>query len=141
MEEIVRRSTARQDFNMLLMNIFAGAALLLALIGIYGLMSFAVKQRSREMGVRMALGARAIDLQSMVVLQGMRLAAAGIVVGMTCAFGLTRYLSGFLFGTKTVDPFVFACVPILFSFVTLIAVWVPARRASAVDPIAALRCE
>jgi putative ABC transport system permease protein len=108
MEEIVRRSTARQDFNMLLMNIFAGAALLLALIGIYGLMSFTVKQRSQEMGVRMALGARAADLQGMVVLQGMRLAAAGIAVGMTCAFGLTRYLSGFLFGVKALDPNVLA---------------------------------
>ena len=89
---------------MLLMNIFAGAALLLALIGIYGLMSFTVKQRSQEMGVRMALGARAADLQGMVVLQGMRLAAAGIAAGMTCAFGLTRYLSGFLFGVKALDP-------------------------------------
>jgi predicted permease len=141
MEEIVRQSTARQDFNMLLMNIFAGSALLLAMLGIYGLMAYTVEQRTQEMGVRMALGARATDLQLMVVRQGMRLAIGGIVIGTACAFGLTRYLEGFLFGVKAIDPIVFGFVPILFSAVALIAVWLPARRASSIDPIAALRCE
>jgi putative ABC transport system permease protein len=141
MEEILRRSTERQDFNMLLMNIFAGSALLLAVIGIYGLMAYTVEQRGHEMGVRMALGARAADLQLMVVLQGMRLAIAGIAIGLASAFGLTRYLAGFLFGVRALDPMVFALVPILFSVVALIAVWLPARPASSIDPIAALRYE
>ncbi len=141
MGEIVRRSTARQDFNMLLMNVFAGSALLLAIIGIYGLVAYTVEQRRHEMGVRAALGARATDLQTLLLFQGMRLAIAGIAIGMACAFGLTRYLSGFLFGVKAVDPLVFAFVPALFSAVALVAVWLPARRASAIDPIAALRCE
>ncbi len=141
MEEIVRRSTARQDFNMLLMNIFAGSALLLAMIGIYGLMAYTVEQRAQEMGIRMALGAQSSDLQTLVVWQGMRLALAGVLIGMAGAFGLTRYLAVFLFGVKAVDPLVFVLVPALFSAVALLAVWLPARRASRVDPILALRCE
>jgi putative ABC transport system permease protein len=139
MDEIVARSTARQDFNMALMLIFGGAALLLAAIGIYGLMAFAVEQRRQEIGIRVALGARASDVKRMVVWQGMRLALAGIAAGIAAAFGLTRMMASLLYGVPTRDPLVFAAVPLVLSMVALLGVWLPARRASRIDPIQALR--
>jgi predicted lysophospholipase L1 biosynthesis ABC-type transport system permease subunit len=141
MEEVISKSTARQDFNMLLMIIFGGAALLLAAIGIYGLMAHSVQQRTQEMGVRMALGAEPGDVRNMVVFQGMRLALAGVVIGVAAALGLTRFLASFLFGVKALDPLVFIATPILLGGVALVAVWLPARRASRVDPVNALRYE
>ena len=141
MEEVIAKSTARQDFNMLLMIIFGGAALLLAAIGIYGLMAHSVQQRTQEMGVRMALGAEPGDVRNMVVFQGMRLALAGVVIGVAAALGLTRFLASFLFGVKALDPLVFIATPILLGGVALVAVWLPARRASRVDPVNALRYE
>ena len=141
MEEVVTRSTARTEFNMVLMSIFAGLALVLAAIGIYGLMAYSVRQRTQEIGIRMALGAQSSQVRTMVVLQGMRLALAGVAIGLAGAFGLTRFIASFLFGVKTVDPLVFVAVPVVLSGVTLIAVWFPASRASRVDPINALRYE
>jgi putative ABC transport system permease protein len=141
MEEVIAKSTARQDFNMLLMIIFGGAALLLAAIGIYGLMAHSVQQRTQEMGVRMALGAEPGDVRNMVVFQGLRLALAGVVIGVAAALGLTRFLASFLFGVKALDPLVFIATPILLGGVALVAVWLPARRASRVDPVNALRYE
>ena len=141
MEEVVAKSTARQDFNMLLMIIFGGSALLLAAIGIYGLMAHSVQQRTQEMGIRMALGAKPGDVRNMVVLQGMRLALAGVAIGVAAALGLTRFLASFLFGVKALDPLAFIATPILLVSVALVAVWLPARRASRVDPINALRYE
>jgi predicted permease len=141
MEEIVAQSTARQDFNMLLMSIFGGSALLLAAIGIYGLMAYSVQQRAHEMGIRLALGAKSSDVRNMVVLQGMRLAFTGVAIGVAAAFGLTRFITSFLFGVKALDPLVLILVPILLSSVALLAVWLPALRASRVDPIRALRYE
>jgi putative ABC transport system permease protein len=141
MQEVVAKSTARQDFNMLLMTVFGGSALLLAAIGIYGLMAHSVQQRTQEMGVRMALGAKSGDVRNMVVFQGMRLTLAGVVIGLAAAWGLTRLLTSFLFGVRALDPLVFIAVPMLLGSVALIAVWLPARRASRVDPIHALRCE
>ena len=126
---------------MMLMSIFGGAALLLAAIGIYGLMSYSVRQRTQEIGIRLALGAKSGALRNMVVGQGMRLALTGIAIGILAAAGLTRFIAGFLFGVKAWDPIVFILVPILLIAVALLAVWLPALRASRIDPIEALRCE
>jgi putative ABC transport system permease protein len=139
MEAIRKQSTARADFNMTLLTIFGASALLLAAIGIYGLMAYSVEQRTQEIGIRMALGARRGDVRSMVVRQGMRLALIGVAIGVAAAFGLTRLIASFLFGVKSTDPIVFVTVPLLLSAVAFFAVWLPARRASAVDPIEALR--
>ncbi|HLG99708.1 MAG TPA: ABC transporter permease [Bryobacteraceae bacterium] len=141
MDEVVARSTARQDFNMLLLTIFAGAALLLAAIGIYGLMAYSVAQRTQEIGIRMALGAQARDVRRMVVLQGLGLALVGVVVGIAAALGLSKAIASFLFGVTAWDPVVFGTVPVLLGSVALLAVWIPARRATRVDPLDALRYE
>jgi putative ABC transport system permease protein len=141
MTEVVIRSTAREDFNMLLLTIFGVSALVLAAIGIYGLMAYSVEQRTREIGVRMALGADRSRIRSLVVWNGMRLALFGVFVGLAAAFGLTRFISSFLFGVKVWDPLVFVTVPITLSAVALLAVWMPASRASGLDPQKALRIE
>ena len=141
MEQVVRQSTAREDFNMTLLTIFGCAALLLAAIGIYGLMAYAVEQRRQEFGIRMALGAATGHVRNMIVWQGMRLALAGVAVGVAAAFGLTRLLENFLFGVKAWDALVFVSAPVLLSAVALLAVWVPALRATRIDPAEALRCE
>ena len=141
MDEVVSLSTAREDFNMLLLNIFAGSALLLAAIGIYGLMAYSVAQRTQEIGIRMALGAESNDVRRMVIGQGMTLALIGVVIGVAASFGLTRVISSFLFGVKAWDPAVFVIVPLVLSAVALLAVWVPARRATRIDPLDALRYE
>jgi predicted permease len=141
MEEIIVKSTARQDFYMLLMTIFGGSALLLAAIGIYGLVSYSVQQRRQELGIRMALGAESSAVRNMVVAQGMRLAFAGVAIGIAAAFGLTRFIAAFLFGVEAWDPIVFITVPVFLSCVALCAVWLPARRASRINPIDALRHE
>jgi putative ABC transport system permease protein len=141
MDEVVSLSTARQQFNMLLMTIFGCSALLLAAIGIYGLMAYSVEQRTHEIGIRLALGADASRVRNMVVFQGMRLALAGVVIGIAAAFGLARFIESFLFGVKAHDPIVFILVPVLLSAVALLAVWLPAARASRVKPAEALRYE
>lgn len=141
MSEVVSRSTSRQQFNMWLMTVFGTMALLLAAIGIYGLMAYSVKQRTQEIGIRLALGAEADQVKNMVVFQGMRLTLAGVVIGIAAAFGLTRFIASFLFGVDAWDPFVFVSVPLVLSSVALLAVWLPARRASRVNPIDALRYE
>jgi ABC-type antimicrobial peptide transport system permease subunit len=141
MTEVVSQSTARQDFNMLLLTVFGACALILAAIGIYGLMAYSVEQRTQEMGIRMALGADRSRIRSLVVWHGMRLAIVGIVIGIGAAFGLTRFIASFLFGVKTWDPLVFVTVPIILGVVALLAVWMPATRASRLDPQQALRIE
>jgi len=123
------------------MTIFACAALLLAAIGVYGLMAYSVEQRTQEIGIRLALGAETARVRRMIVFQGMRLAIVGVVVGLASAFGLTRFIASFLFGVQAWDPVVFTAVPAALAAVALFAVWVPARRASRVDPIQALRYE
>ena len=141
MDEIVIRSTARESFNMLLLTIFGVAALVLASIGIYGLMAYSVQQRTQELGIRMALGADRAGIRRLVVRQGMTLALIGVVVGVAAAFGLTRLISSFLFGVKFWDPLAFVTIPVLLLLVALAAVWVPAVRAAKLDPMQALRVE
>jgi predicted permease len=141
MEDVVSRSISRQRFNVLLMTVFGGAALLLAAIGIYGLMAYSVAQRTREIGIRMALGAEADQVRRMVIFQGMRLAVIGVVVGLVAAFGLTRLMASFLFGVQARDPAVFVLMPLMLTVVSIVAVWLPARRASTVNPLIALRYE
>ncbi|HEX4310321.1 MAG TPA: ABC transporter permease [Acidobacteriaceae bacterium] len=141
MTEVVVSSTAREDFNMLLLTIFGASALILAAIGIYGLMAYTVQQRTQEMGIRMALGADRGRIRGLIVWHGMRLAIVGVVVGIAAAFGLTRFIASFLFGVKTWDPMVFVTVPVILSGVALLAVWMPATRASRLDPQKALHIE
>ena len=141
MDEVVLRSTSRENFNMLLLTIFGAVALVLAAIGIYGLMAYSVEQRTQEMGIRMALGADRNTIRKLVVWQGMRLTIVGVVLGVGAAFGLTRLIASFLFGVKSWDPAVFVSVPVVLAAVALLAVWVPASRASRLDPMKALRVE
>jgi putative ABC transport system permease protein len=141
MDEVVIQSTSRQDFNMLLLTIFGCSALLLAAIGIYALMAYSVQQRTQEMGIRMALGAESADVRKLVVFQGMSLALIGVGIGIIAAFGLMRLIATLLYGVKTWDPVTFTTVPILLAAVALFAVWLPARRATRIDPVDALRYE
>jgi putative ABC transport system permease protein len=141
MDEVMGRSTARESFNMLLLSIFGAVALGLAAIGIYGLMAYSVEQRKQEMGIRMALGADRQAVRKMVVWQGMRLALIGVCAGIIASFGLTKLIASFLFNVKPWDPAVFVAVPLILSAVALVAVWLPAARASRVDPMQALRTE
>jgi putative ABC transport system permease protein len=141
MDEIVSRSTANTDFNTLVLTIFACTALLLAAIGIYGLMAYSVEQRTQEIGIRLALGAESASVRNMVIFQGMRLAIAGVVIGLGSAFGLTKLIASLLYGVKARDPLVFIGIPVLLSAVAFLAVWLPARRATRVSPVDALRSE
>ena len=141
MQNIAWSSTSQERFNMWLMSVFGCSAFLLAAIGIYGLMAYSVEQRTQEIGIRLALGAQASQLKYMVIRQGMLLAIIGVVIGVSAALGLGRFISTLLFGVTATDPLVFVGVPVLLTVVALVAVWLPARRASAVDPIIALRYE
>lgn len=141
MDEVMGRSTARQSFNMLLLTIFGAVSLVLAAIGIYGLMAYSVEQRTQEMGIRMALGADRSIIRRLVVWQGMRLALIGVILGVTMSFGLTRLLSTFLFGVRPWDPVVFLSAPLVLAATASLAVWLPAVRASKVAPLQALRAE
>jgi putative ABC transport system permease protein len=141
MEEIVSNTTSRQTFNMMLLSIFGAIALTLAAIGIYGLMAYSVQQRTQEIGIRMALGADRTTIRKLVVWSGMKLALVGMVVGIAASFGLTRLIASFLFGVKTWDPTAFIAVPAVLCAVAFVAVWLPAMRASRVEPMMALRVE
>jgi putative ABC transport system permease protein len=141
MAEVVVRSTSRQRFNMWLMTMFGASALLLAAIGIYGLMAYSVEQRTQEIGIRLSLGADGGVVRRMVIAQGMRLAIVGVAVGLAAAWGLAQFMRAFLFEVQPRDPLVFVGVPILLGAVAFLAVFLPAWRASKVDPIVALRYE
>src|SRR5882724_733406 len=141
MEQVIVEATARQSFNMLLFTIFACVALLLASIGIYGVMSYAVEQRTHEIGIRMALGARTGDMMRLVVGNGMKLVAIGLVAGLAGAFWLTRYMSAMLYGVKPSDPLTYVEVASVLLAVAFLATYIPARRAAQVDPVIALRYE
>jgi len=136
---VVAASSARTEFYMMLLIVFAGIALLQAAVGLYGLMAYSVRQRTREIGIRMALGAGPDDVRSMVVWQGMRLALLGILIGIPTALALSRVTVSVIFGIKTWDPEVLAIVALLLGGVALVAAYVPSLRATRVKPADALR--
>ncbi|HEV2915198.1 MAG TPA: ABC transporter permease [Pyrinomonadaceae bacterium] len=141
MNEIVGESIARPRFSALVLGIFAGAALVLAAVGLYGVMAYSVTQRTREIGIRMALGAQARDVLRMVVGQGLKLIVTGLLIGVIGALLLTRLMKSLLFGVSAVDPVTFCAVSVLLTVVALLACYIPARRATRVDPMEALRYE
>ncbi|MGI8432538.1 MAG: FtsX-like permease family protein, partial [Chthoniobacterales bacterium] len=141
MSEVLAGSLAEQRFNTLLLAIFAGVALLLAAVGLYGVLAFLVTQRTREIGIRVALGAQARDVMRLVLRQGLSLSIAGVVAGIAIALLGTRVLAGLLYGISPTDPLTFAALALLLLLVALIACVVPARRALLVNPIEALRNE
>ncbi len=139
MSEVVSRSTSRERFHMLLMTVFGGVSLLLAAIGIYGLMAYSVEQRTQEIGIRMALGAEQSDVRGMVMRQGMTFAVIGVLVGIVGAFALAKQIASLLFGVTAWDPLVFGTIPVVLIATALVAIWWPALRATRVDPAVALR--
>jgi len=126
---------------LLLFSLFAGLAVLLASVGIYGVLTASVSQRTRELGIRLALGATAGNVWRLVVGQGMRLVLIGLVSGFIGALALNRFIEKLLFGVRSKDPLTYAVIGVVFMGVALLACWLPARRAAGVDPITALRCE
>lgn len=141
MKQILSDSLAERRFQMLLLSLFAVLALVLASVGIYGLMGYAVAQRTHEFGVRMALGAQTSDVLKLVLLQGMRLVLIGLLIGLAWASALTQILSSQLYGITVTDPATFIGVSTLVIAVTVLACYLPARRATKVDPLVALRYE
>jgi putative ABC transport system permease protein len=141
MEDVIARSVLRRKFTMLLLVVFAGMAVLLAAIGLYGVMAYSVSQRTHEIGIRMALGAQRGDVLRLMVGQGMGLAGAGVLLGITASLGLTRLIAGMLFGVSATDPLTFVLVAVGLVGIALLANYIPARRAAKVDPMVALRYE
>jgi len=141
MQQVIDDTLVGRRFTVLLLGILAAVALVLAAVGLYGVIAYAVSQRTHEIGIRMALGARVEDVVRMVVRQGLRLAAIGLLVGAVAALATTRFLAGMLFGIGAADPVTFIAIPAILALVALVASWLPARRAARVDPMIALRGE
>jgi ABC-type antimicrobial peptide transport system permease subunit len=141
MNEVIAGTLAERHFSMILLDSFAVVALLLASVGLYGVISYLVGQRTQELGIRIALGARSTNVLRLVLAQGMKMALAGVALGLVAAFGLTRLLTNMLFGVSTTDPATFALISFLLISVALMACFIPALRATRVDPLLALRSE
>jgi putative ABC transport system permease protein len=141
LEQIVANSVWQPRFNLIVIGLFAGLALALAAVGIYGVIAYAVKQRTQEIGIRMALGAHQGDVLRLVIGQGMKLALAGVAIGLCGALALARVLAKLLFQVKPTDPLTLLCVVLVLTAVSFLACYLPARRASRIDPMVALRHE
>ncbi|HEV2207086.1 MAG TPA: ABC transporter permease [Candidatus Acidoferrales bacterium] len=141
MDQLLSRSVAPQRFNLFLLGLFAALALVLAAIGIYGVLSFGVAQRTHEIGIRMALGARPNDVLRLIIRQGLQLVFIGLALGIAASFVLTRFMASLLFEIRPADPTTFAVVALVLTLIALLASYMPARRAMKVDPVTALRCE
>ena len=141
MDDLIEASTGPRRFSMFLLGGFSVLAMCLASVGLYGVMSYLVTQRAKELGVRLALGARSQDVLRMVLRQGMTLAALGLGIGLVAALVITRLIRGMLFDVSTTDPVTFLLISLLLMVVTLVATFIPAHRATQVDPITALREE
>jgi ABC-type antimicrobial peptide transport system permease subunit len=141
MDELLSDSISRSRFTMLLLGIFAAIALILASVGIYGVIAYSVAQRSQEFGIRMALGANSRNVLRLVLRHGAVLTSLGIGLGILLSLAVTRFIATLLYGTSATDPLTFAAVVVLLAFVALAACYIPARRATRVDPIIALRYE
>lgn len=141
LEYYVDKDLASAKFIAVLSGLFGLVALVLAAIGIYGVISYSVNQRTHEIGIRVALGARRGEVLAMVVRQGMKLAIAGVAIGLIGALAVTRLISSLLYGVSATDPITFAAIALLLTGVTLLACYLPARRATKIDPMAALRCQ
>jgi putative ABC transport system permease protein len=141
MDELISGEVASQRFNASLLGMFAALAVVLAAVGIYGVMAYGVTQRTREIGIRMALGAAPEKVRFMILRQGMWLSLAGIAIGLAASFALTRWMRNLLFGVQPTDPLTFALVSVILVATAFLACWIPAHRASRVDPLIALRYE
>jgi len=141
LQEIYDASLARTSFTLVMLVIAAAMALILGVVGIYGVISYAVSQRTREIGIRLALGAQGSELKRMFVQNGLMLASAGMAIGLVAAVGLTRLMSSLLYGVSPLDLPTYAAVPIVLAGATVLASYLPARRAAAVDPVEALKAE
>jgi putative ABC transport system permease protein len=141
MEQALSDSISKQRFAMLMLGLFAAMAVILSMVGIYGIMSYSVTQRTHEIGVRVALGAKAHDVVRMIVRQGIVLIVIGITTGLAGSFALTRIMASLLYEVKPIDPFVFSTTALMLALVALFACYIPARRATKVDPLVALRYE
>jgi predicted permease len=141
MDQILGNSLAQRRLTLVLLASFAALALLLATIGIYGVISYAVRQRTHELGIRMALGAQARDVVRLIVTQGLKLTLIGIGLGLAGAFALTRWMESLLFGVRPIDALTFGSIAVGLALVALLTCWIPARRATKIDPLIALRCD
>jgi putative ABC transport system permease protein len=141
MTEYLRDSLARQRFNLILLSVFGVGALALAAVGVYGVISCGVAQRTHEIGIRLALGAGRRDVLKLILTQGLKLVLLGVVIGLGAAFALARWMETLLFGVRPTDPLTFAGIAAVLSLVSLAASLIPARRATRVDPLVSLRSE
>jgi putative ABC transport system permease protein len=141
MDDIIGESLSQRRFNTILLGLFAFVAIALAAVGIYGVMSYSVTQRTREMGIRMALGAKQSDVTRLVISSAAKFALIGVVIGVVIAAISSRLISSLLFGVTATDPMTFVATALLLAAVTLLASYIPSRRAASTDPIAALRCD
>jgi putative ABC transport system permease protein len=141
MERFISDSVSDSRFQTQLLTVFAAVAFALAAVGIYGVVGYNVNQRTHEIGIRLALGARQRDVLKMVVKQGMGLATTGVVIGLAGAFALTRLIKDFLFGVKASDPLTFGVIALILTLIALLACYFPARRAAKIDPLVAIRHE